>query len=302
MILAAYLPATSLLPPLPSKRNIQFTDICPSTYALRSSPRFISSFRCRCGSEFEKEAADEINEGFSALPPDIPWEEGSTWSTFAIYMFSLHIPLGIGGLSLAAYVLQKPVLDPETATVSLLIVQILELVGTLLLLNNAASHEHQLLNYFQVQRSDNHRNWVLASVSGFGFLILLMFLTSLVAGQLDLSTAAEDPTVKQILQSSNTSKALCAIVYCITTPLLEEVVYRRFLLTSLASRTNWQQAVILSSAAFSAAHFSAENFVQLFIVGCVLGCCYTWSGKLSSSIAVHALYNATILIMTTFLP
>ncbi|CAN1123776.1 hypothetical protein LINPERHAP2_LOCUS2027 [Linum perenne] len=241
-------------------------------------------------------------QGFSALSPDIPWEEGSVWSTFAVYMFTLHIPLGMGGLSLAASVLQKPVLDPETATVSLLIVQILELVGTLLLLNNAASPEHKLLNYFQVQRSDNHRSWMLASASGFGFLILLMFLTSLVAGQLDLSTAAENPTVKQILQSSNTSKALCAIVYCITTPLLEELVYRRFLLTSLASRTNWQQAVILSSAAFSAAHFSTENFVQLFIVGCVLGCCYTWSGKLSSSIAVHALYNATILIMTTFLP
>ncbi|CAN0915002.1 hypothetical protein LINGRAHAP2_LOCUS28876 [Linum grandiflorum] len=215
-------------------------------------------------------------------------------------MFTLHIPLGIGGLSLASYVLRQPVLDPDTETVSLLIIQILELAGTLILLSSTAKPKHQLINFFQANKSDSDRNWVLATALGFGFLVLLVLLTSLVAEQSDSYT---DPTVKEILQSSNTSKAICAIVYCITTPLLEETVYRRFLLTSLASRENWQQGVILSSAVFSAAHFSTENFLQLFLVGCVLGCCYTWTGKLSSSIAVHALYNATILIMmTTYAP
>ncbi|CAI0549758.1 unnamed protein product [Linum tenue] len=210
-------------------------------------------------------------------------------------MFSLHIPLGIGGSSIVAYVLRQPALDPEVQVISLLVVQTLELAGALLLLSTAARPEHKLTNFFQVKKTDKERNWVLASALGFGFLLLMILLTSLVTS---ISSAANSPIVNEIMQSSNAAKAACAFVYCITTPLLEETVYRGFLLRSLASRTNWQQAVLVSSAVFSAAHFSGENFVQLFIVGCVLGCCYCWTGRLSSSIAVHALYNAIILMAT----
>ena len=48
------------------------------------------------------------------LSSDIPWERGNIWSTMALYMFNLHIPLGIGGLSIVANVLHQPVLDPQT--------------------------------------------------------------------------------------------------------------------------------------------------------------------------------------------
>ncbi|CAI0549757.1 unnamed protein product [Linum tenue] len=214
-------------------------------------------------------------------------------------MFSLHIPLGIGGSSIVAYVLRQPALDPEVQVISLLVVQTLELAGALLLLSTAARPEHKLTNFFQVKKTDKERNWVLASALGFGFLLLMILLTSLVTSiSSGGGRAANSPIVNEIMQSSNAAKAACAFVYCITTPLLEETVYRGFLLRSLASRTNWQQAVLVSSAVFSAAHFSGENFVQLFIVGCVLGCCYCWTGRLSSSIAVHALYNAIILMAT----
>lgn len=112
------------------------------------------------------------------------------------------------------------------------------------------------------------------------------------------SQDVNNPVVKEILLSSNISKVACALVYCIVTPLLEETVYRGFLLTSLASTMNWQHAVFLSSAVFSAAHFSGENFVQLFIIGCVLGCCFSWTGNLTSSFLIHSLYNAVTLIIT----
>lgn len=112
--------------------------------------------------------------------------------------------------------------------------------------------------------------------------------------------AVNNPIVKEILLSSSISKVACILVYCLVTPLLEEIVYRGFLLKSLASTMNWQQAVLLSSAVFSAAHFSGENFIQLFIIGCVLGCSYSWSGNLCSPILTHSLYNALTLIITYF--
>ena len=110
--------------------------------------------------------------------------------------------------------------------------------------------------------------------------------------------AVNKPILKEILLSSNVSEIACILVYCIVTPLLEETIYRGFLLTSLASTTKWQQAVIISSAIFSAAHFSGENSLQLFVIGCVLGCSYCWTGNLSSSIVVHSLYNALTLTVT----
>lgn len=47
------------------------------------------------------------------MAADAPWDHGSLWSTMAFYMFSLHIPLSFGGLSVVAHVLHEPILDPQ---------------------------------------------------------------------------------------------------------------------------------------------------------------------------------------------
>ncbi|XP_037497945.1 uncharacterized protein LOC105646948, partial [Jatropha curcas] len=229
---------------------------------------------------------------------DIPWERGSIWSIMAMYMFNLHIPLGVGGLSIVAYLLHQPALDPQTEILSLLVVQILELIGALVLLNTTAKPDHKLRNIFKSNKLSKERNWLLASALGFGSLTLLVFLISFLADIYVGPKAVNNPILKEILLSSNISKAACILVYCLVTPLMEEIIYRGFLLTSLASTMNWQKAVFISSAVFSAAHFSGENFLQLFIIGCVLGFCYSWTGNLSSPIAIHSLYNAVTLIIT----
>lgn len=107
-----------------------------------------------------------------------------------------------------------------------------------------------------------------------------------------------NPVLKEILLSGPISLTACSLVYCIITPFLEETVYRGFLLRYLASTMEWPQALLISSAIFSAAHLSGENFLQLFIIGLVLGCSYCWTGKLSSSIAIHSMYNALTLFIT----
>ncbi|CAL9019341.1 unnamed protein product, partial [Prunus brigantina] len=84
--------------------------------------------------------------------------------------------------------------------------------------------------------------------------------------------AINNPVLKEILVSSNISKAASVLVYCIVTPVLEETVY-------------------------SAAHLSGENSLQLFIIGCMLGCSNYWTGNLRSPI-LHSLYNAMTLMIT----
>nr|DAD20920.1 TPA_asm: hypothetical protein HUJ06_022383 [Nelumbo nucifera] len=254
-----------------------------------------ASFRCFCT---KKEDSDNVSEGFCVLSTDIPWDSESIWSTMALYFFSLHIPLSFGGLSVISQIRHQPVLDPQTEATSLLIIQSLELLGSLMLLRYIAKSKYDPVSFFYCSNLSKERNWVQASMLGFGFLILLVLHTSLLADRVLGPKAVNNPILKEILSSGFNSKTACFLTYCLITPLLEEIVYRGFLLRSLASRMNWQQAIVLSSCIFSAAHLSTENSLQLFIIGCVLGCSYCWTGNLSSSFAVHSLYNAVILMIT----
>ncbi|EOX99401.1 CAAX amino terminal protease family protein, putative isoform 3 [Theobroma cacao] len=207
----------------------------PFLYYFYSS-KFSSSFtvlKCHCT---EDKSTDKSTQGFSVLTSDIPWKTGSLWSAMAVYMFNLHIPLGFGGLSIVAYILNQPVLDPQT--------------------QSTIKPKNGLMNFFKSSELSIERNWVLASALGFGILILFVFLTSILADRLYGVKDVNNPILKEMLLSSDISKVACVIVYCIITPPLEEMVYRGFLLASLVSTMSWQQAVVLSAAIFSAAHFS----------------------------------------------
>ncbi|CAK9177598.1 unnamed protein product [Ilex paraguariensis] len=247
----------------------------------------------------KNENTHQPSEGFSVLKSDMPCDSGIIWSTMALYVFSLHVPLSFGGLSVVAQMLHQPVLDPQIEALSILGIQTSELIGMLLLLRSTGKPLHKFCGFFQAKELSIERNWLLASAVGFGFLVLLIFLTSLLADRLIGPKDVNNSTLKEILSSGSISETACFAVYCIVTPLLEEVAYRGFLLTSLASTMKWQQAVVVSSAAFSAAHFSGENFLQLFIIGSILGCSYCWTGNLSSPLLIHSLYNALILLITS---
>ncbi|XP_009591211.1 uncharacterized protein [Nicotiana tomentosiformis] len=235
--------------------------------------------------------------GFSVLKSDNPCDGGSLWSNMAFYLFSMHVPLSFGGLSAVTSILHCSALDPQTEALSLVALQTLELIGVLLLLRCPGKPQYKLRDFFQEKRSAKERNWLFVSALGFGFLVLLVFTTSIIVDWLIGTKEVNNPILKEILSSGPISITSCILVYCIITPSLEEIVYRGFFLTALSSTMKWQQAVIVSSVVFSAAHFSAENFIQLFIIGLILGCCYCWSGDLRSSIIIHSLYNALTLLI-----
>ncbi|KAB1994074.1 hypothetical protein ES319_D13G074500v1 [Gossypium barbadense] len=287
--------ASPILNPKPKFGGHSSKSLAISTNPFLRCSFFTTKFsstllKCHCGTH------NKDTEGFSVLTSDIPWKTESLWSTMALYMFNLHIPLGFGGLSIVSYLLHQPVLDPQTEALSLLVIDILELLATLFLLKSAIKPNNRLLDIFKANPVE--RNWLLASALGFGVLILLVFLTSIVVDGLYGIKDVNNLILKEMLVRSDISKGACITVYCIITPILEEMVYRGFMLASLASTMNWKQAVVISAAIFSAAHLSGENFLQLFVIGCILGCSYCGTGNLSSSILIHSLYNAFTLIIT----
>ncbi|XP_027348197.1 uncharacterized protein LOC113859685 [Abrus precatorius] len=229
-----------------------------SNNGLKCSPKLQlgqrNCFKIFC--KGKEEQVTPFSQEFSALPEDSPWESENIWSSIALYLFTLHIPLSFGGLSVVALFNGHPVLPPQTQALSLLIIQILELNGALVLLEYTAKPQYKFSNFFKNNKLLSKRNWILSSVLGFGFLVLLIFLTSLLADRLFGSKPVNNPILKDILLNSDISRVSCVVAYCIVTPFLEEVVYRGFLLTSLSSTMEWQKAVFISSVMFSAIHFS----------------------------------------------
>lgn len=176
-------------------------------------------------------------------------------------------------------------------------IQTLELVAFMSLLQFSEKH-FSILNFFETRVLPKERNWLLASVLGLGSLLTVVFLTSLAADKLIGTKDVNNPVLKEILSGGPLSVTGSILVYCLITPFLEEIVYRGFLLTSLASRMEWKKAVMVSSVVFSATHLSVDNFLQLCVIGVVLGCSYCWSGSLISPFIIHSLYNALILVIT----
>ncbi|XP_020085062.1 uncharacterized protein LOC109707930 isoform X2 [Ananas comosus] len=248
---------------------------------LRKSDGLVSSRSCS-----SKRGAHDLFEDFSVLLPDTPWDAKNTWTTFAAYFFILHIPLSFGGLSIVA----------QVASTALL--QTTEFLGALALLHFTVKPQHAISSFFVEKLFTEQRSLVKASIIGAGLLIALVLLTSALADEFIVSRDVTSPVLKEILSDSSQSKAVCFVLYCFIAPALEETIYRGYLLTSLASKMKWWNAVIISSCVFSAAHFSVENSLQLFIIGCILGSVYCWTGNLASSIVIHSVYNAIILQST----
>ena len=87
----------------------------PNDLNLNCSSKYRNNPSCNRTSVRSKSNKVVTNEtGFSALQEDCPWETGNLWSTFAFYIFSLHIPLSFGGLSAIAQIIGQPKLDPQT--------------------------------------------------------------------------------------------------------------------------------------------------------------------------------------------
>jgi membrane protease YdiL (CAAX protease family) len=84
-------------------------------------------------------------------------------------------------------------------------------------------------------------------------------------------------------------------------PVLEETVFRGFLLTSLTKYIPTWAAIPVSAAFFGAAHLSPRDFPVLFALGCLLGVVYTRSRNLMSPIIVHGMWNSTVLTLLFYL-
>jgi membrane protease YdiL (CAAX protease family) len=90
-------------------------------------------------------------------------------------------------------------------------------------------------------------------------------------------------------------------VTSVLAPLLEEVVFRGFLLASLTKWLPTPGAVVFSSVVFGAAHLAPRDFPQLVTLGIVLGFSYARTRNLLTPMFIHSLWNSGVLIVVAAL-
>ena len=136
--------------------------------------------------------------------------------------------------------------------------------------------------------------------AGAGVLLApeVVYLASYVVdslGAVDLSAKGTADAVSQIISLDGVTFGSLFVTTAILAPLLEETVFRGFLLPSLAKYVGTPAAVVLSSVAFGLVHFAARDTPQLTALGMLLGFAYVRSGNLLAPMIIHGAWNGTVL-------
>lgn len=92
-----------------------------------------------------------------------------------------------------------------------------------------------------------------------------------------------------------------AMTVCVAAPLLEELLFRRVILSGLLCRMPVWKAVAWSSLLFAVAHLNPWQAVPAFVIGCLFGWIYARTGSYWTVVLMHALNNALTIAAVAFM-
>ncbi|XP_024318550.1 uncharacterized protein LOC100835467 isoform X2 [Brachypodium distachyon] len=104
-----------------------------------------------------------------------------------------------------------------------------------------------------------------------------------------------------LIGSSTLSTAYLVGITGVLAPILEETVFRGFLMVSLTKWFPTPVCVVFSAAVFAFAHLTPDQFPQLFVLGVALGFTYAQTRNLLAPITIHAFWNSGVILLLTFL-
>lgn len=140
--------------------------------------------------------------------------------------------------------------------------------------------------------------WLVWALIGILLAPEMVFIASSLTealGAEDLQARGTADAISQILSLDEVTFACLFATTAILAPLLEETVFRGFLLPSLSRFMPTPLAVVISSIAFGLVHFSPRDTPQLTALGILLGFSYVRSGNLLTPMIIHGTWNGTVL-------
>jgi uncharacterized protein len=166
--------------------------------------------------------------------------------------------------------------------------------------------DDELFNYSPLQPFRSPNGWLFWAIIGMvaaPFVVGTLAYTLTAIGY-DKAYSETRGTVDGIVPIISAGPATYLSLLAVTgglAPLLEETVFRGFLLTSLTKYFPTWVAVLGSSLCFGAAHFSARDFPVLTGLGVLLGFSYVRSRNLLTPMLIHGAWNSTVLSVLFYL-
>lgn len=223
--------------------------------------------------------------------------DGWTAVTLFLQMCCATIPLSQGGIPLVALLLDTPLdsLDSVQISSAAVFVEVLQILIVLGLLR-IGTGKKVLAGSFRYRWGPlgilQGAATGLTAIVSVGTILLLYQATGVgtestaeSVGQALLQSSAAIPTFNE------------SVLAVFLAPLLEELIFRGFLLPSLLKVMSVEGAVATSSAAFALWHCSPDKALLLFASGCSYGMGYCWSGgNMVVPTVAHALYNLVVVV------
>jgi len=83
----------------------------------------------------------------------------------------------------------------------------------------------------------------------------------------------------------------------IVAPIVEEIVFRGFVLRALRERFGRRGGIVLSALIFAVLHFQPWYTVSLFFGGAALAIVAEWSDSIWPSVWMHATWNSALVLL-----
>eukprot|EP00667_Euglena_gracilis_P004131 EG_transcript_4145 len=258
--------------------------------------------------EGEKDGRDSGNQALTVPPRfvDSPFTVGKVVTTMLLWgtalafvgLFALPLTCALCGIDL----LQLSAVQKAEYLATL---QTLETLAALAVFSWALEPYHPLPDgWFQYGRSGplGRRGWLTWALLGILLAPLALIGGSLVNDAIgQTGSSATVQAVAKLVETSGPSSQVVLLlmsgITAVLAPLMEEGVFRGFLLTALTKWMPVPAAMVVSSAAFAAAHFSAHDFVPLFLLGNLLALAYVQTKDLLAPTLVHCLWNLLVLMV-----
>ncbi|XP_039126359.1 uncharacterized protein LOC120262334 [Dioscorea cayenensis subsp. rotundata] len=276
-----------------------------------NSRRILST--CFCSAREKPESSAVEKDSTSVWPIlkrwDVPWQ----WQTVVLTMFACGLSFALTGLLEAAVL---PYLGFRAGEVSLDEKAEIVFVGQFAVTTVVLGVVYAITNSFQPLPDDvfrydlkepfNLRNgWLLWATIGLLSAFSAIALTG-VALNFFYGGSPQRETdalvlLLPLIGSSSISNACLVGTTGVLAPLLEETVFRGFLMASLTKWCPTPVSVLISAAVFALAHLTPGEFPQLFILGTVLGFSYAQTRNLLTPITLHAFWNSGVIVFLIFL-
>jgi hypothetical protein len=130
------------------------------------------------------------------------------------------------------------------------------------------------------------------------FVLLVTALAYALGFRGDDQGTASNSVIEKAFAAGPGGAASLVLTTVILAPILEETVFRGFLLPSLTKYMTVPWAVAASTVVFAVAHeHNTGDTAQLLAVGAMAGISYARTRNLATSIVVHASFNLGVLVL-----